>query len=294
LGYVPEAAPGGGVSVRSDVAGPAYSASLYPWFHYGWSELRAVREGRWTYIRAPRPELYDTDADPAQLHDLSAERPDLAAQLDAAIDRFAAEERAAEPEALGDAGREALESLGYVTDTAGAARGGGAAAAGEPLADPKDMIRIQALIYESMRAMSAGRWADARRDLQRALSRDPDNREAHKIMGLLHSQQGRDDLAVDSFRRAMELGPDADDNAARVVLAAALMRLGLHERAARHFAVVAETDSLNPESWFNYGQSLRAQGHTDEAITALRRALELNPDLQVAKDALESCEGRLE
>jgi Tfp pilus assembly protein PilF len=153
------------------------------------------------------------------------------------------------------------------------------------------MIRIQSLIYDSMRAMSAGRWADARRDLQRALSRDPENKEAHKIMGMLHSQQGRDDLAVDSFRQAMELGPDADDDAARVVLAAALMRLGLYEEAGRNFEIVAKTDSLNPDSWFNYGQALRAQGRMDEAIAAFRRALRLKPDLQVARDALVACGG---
>ncbi|HMB69369.1 MAG TPA: sulfatase-like hydrolase/transferase, partial [bacterium] len=56
LGFLPDAAPGNGISPLSDVAGPAYSESLYPWFHYGWGELRAVREGRWTYIRAPESE----------------------------------------------------------------------------------------------------------------------------------------------------------------------------------------------------------------------------------------------
>ena len=31
----------------------------YPRFHYNWSELLAVETGRWKYVRAPRPELYD-------------------------------------------------------------------------------------------------------------------------------------------------------------------------------------------------------------------------------------------
>ena len=38
---------------------PAFAESLVPLIHYGWSDLRTVRDGRWKYILAPRPELYD-------------------------------------------------------------------------------------------------------------------------------------------------------------------------------------------------------------------------------------------
>ena len=34
---------------------PAYAESLLPLLHYGWSDLRALRDGRWMYIQAPRP-----------------------------------------------------------------------------------------------------------------------------------------------------------------------------------------------------------------------------------------------
>ncbi len=36
-----------------------YAESLTPLLHFGWSDLRALREGRFKYIAAPRPELYD-------------------------------------------------------------------------------------------------------------------------------------------------------------------------------------------------------------------------------------------
>ena len=41
-----------------------YAETLEPRLHYGWSDLRSVREGRWKYIQAPRPELYDLENDP--------------------------------------------------------------------------------------------------------------------------------------------------------------------------------------------------------------------------------------
>ncbi len=36
-----------------------YSESFAPLFDFGWAGLRAVRDGTWKYIAAPRPELYD-------------------------------------------------------------------------------------------------------------------------------------------------------------------------------------------------------------------------------------------
>ena len=41
----------------------AYSESLYP-ARFGWSPLRALRDGRFKLIDAPRPELYDLERDP--------------------------------------------------------------------------------------------------------------------------------------------------------------------------------------------------------------------------------------
>ena len=37
---------------------------MYPLHHYGWSDLHALRSGRYKVIDAPRPELYDVDRDP--------------------------------------------------------------------------------------------------------------------------------------------------------------------------------------------------------------------------------------
>ena len=43
---------------RQDLLG--FSETWYPRYHYGWSELTAVRDGRYKFIAAPRRELYDT------------------------------------------------------------------------------------------------------------------------------------------------------------------------------------------------------------------------------------------
>src|SRR4026208_823276 len=55
----------------------AYSGAMYPLHHYGWSDLRALRSGRYKVIDAPRPELYDVDRDPGEKTNLFAERQAL-------------------------------------------------------------------------------------------------------------------------------------------------------------------------------------------------------------------------
>ena len=56
--------------------------------HYGWSDLRALRSGRFKFIATTKPELYDLERDPGELTNLYAERRTLA-------DRMAAELAAA-------------------------------------------------------------------------------------------------------------------------------------------------------------------------------------------------------
>ena len=68
---VPLPQPVSGVSLvplmtgaRTELALDAYSEAMYPLHHYGWSDLRALRSGRYKVIDAPRPELFDVERDP--------------------------------------------------------------------------------------------------------------------------------------------------------------------------------------------------------------------------------------
>ncbi len=65
-----------GVSLASLLTGetqsvpPAIVESRRPWLSYGWSPLRAVRQGAWKLIAAPRPELYHLERDPGEATNL--------------------------------------------------------------------------------------------------------------------------------------------------------------------------------------------------------------------------------
>src|SRR5439155_1405143 len=51
-----------------------YSEALYARYHFGWSELTALTDGRYRYIKAPREELYDLEHDGREQTNIADER----------------------------------------------------------------------------------------------------------------------------------------------------------------------------------------------------------------------------
>jgi arylsulfatase A-like enzyme len=123
----------------------AYSESLYP-RRFGWAELRTIRAGRFKFVSAPRPELYDLEKDPAETRNLYHERVDLAAVMNAALDRVAIPSRADMTAASAPESElvERLAALGYVSPAPALHK-----SSPGPREDPKDCIGIYNTIVRS-------------------------------------------------------------------------------------------------------------------------------------------------
>ena len=143
---------------------PLYAETLAPRLDFGWSELRSIRVGRYKLIRAPRPELYDVEADPGgdagsrRAHGRRRWRgsPRRSTRVLAAAGE-AQTRRAVDPETA-----ERLRSLGYVQGIG--ERGTGA--------DPKDKVEVARRI-----ARAAGPFRDHARPpppIARSPRCDPD------------------------------------------------------------------------------------------------------------------------
>jgi choline-sulfatase len=113
-----------------------YAESMYA-ERFGWSPLRVVRDGRFKFIEAPRPELYDLVADPFEQRNLAAQRVPVAAAMRAELEGFAATRRDQGGLPAPDVLRE-LAALGYVAP--GPIRR--AAGGGPTHLDPKDYIHV--------------------------------------------------------------------------------------------------------------------------------------------------------
>jgi choline-sulfatase len=138
-----------GISLRDLLTGrqrdldlEAYSESEYP-RRLGWSALRALRDGRFKLIDAPRPELYDLDRDPFEQRNVYEERRATAAAMTRRLHTLARPhfttglESPRRP-AVAPAGlAEQLAALGYVGP-----RTPPAVPAVQDLPDPKDCIGL--------------------------------------------------------------------------------------------------------------------------------------------------------
>jgi choline-sulfatase len=115
-----------------------YSESRYGLDRFGWSPLSALRQGRFKVILAPRPELYDLEADPNESVNLYQQRADLAVSMTRRLRTLAQHAQASPASVPIDAETRArLAALGYVAASAPAS--GNLAAT---LADPKDRIDL--------------------------------------------------------------------------------------------------------------------------------------------------------
>ncbi|MEP7118755.1 MAG: sulfatase-like hydrolase/transferase, partial [Acidobacteriota bacterium] len=199
-----------GASLRPLIVGQAqellaYSESWYPRFHYGWSELAAVRDGRFKFILAPRRELYDLTADPHELTNLASANGALADAMERALRALVAKTTRAPGATAAQAAtasaevEQKLRALGYV--------GGGSARNMEerPRRDPKDTIELYNLLKLAGSDSEAGRYDAAAAKVLQALAVDPEIIDAHAQLGNIYAKAGRQKDAVAAYMRALAL-----------------------------------------------------------------------------------------
>jgi arylsulfatase A-like enzyme/tetratricopeptide (TPR) repeat protein len=259
-----------GPSLRERVV---LSETWLPRLRFGWSELVAVRDGRYKLIQAPRPELYDLLEDPGETRDLALSDPTRAAGLEKALMAAvaAAGPAAPRPHARDPETRQRLEALGHLGGLPGPRH-----LDARPRPDPKDRIALFTSMREAVRARGEARLDDALALASRAVADDPGLVEAHTLMGDLHQRAGRIEPAVDSYREAASLDPD--DARAVLGLAAGYAALGRLDEAERGFERARELDPHTPEPSWHLADLWMRKGRFAEAESALKEAMERSGD----------------
>jgi arylsulfatase A-like enzyme/Tfp pilus assembly protein PilF len=287
-----------------------YAETLVPLLHFGWSDLRVVREGRWKYVQAPRPELFDLASDPEERHDLAPSQASRAEAMRAALAGILERERKVRPGGgAGAASTELIEKLGAL----GYVGGGGAAETATPGADPKDKIEefriVNSLIREALLAFHAKDPAASSEKLRRVLARGVQSFEVHYYLARALFAQGRFREAGPHFEEAARRAPThaaAWEGAAECRLragdsAGGLQRLrdgqaalpgdvGLRSREARllrdlkrpsearrAYEVALPLAPKDARLRAELGELLRELGDTEGAIQRQREAVALDP-----------------
>lgn len=214
---------------------PVYSRSDLPQFGFGWSPLESWRVGKYLYIRAPRPELYDLTADSGATHNLAqtskAALDTMAAQLEN-FDRHFTGESAKSAE-LSSSEMQKLASLGYV----GLQKSANSSAALTGT-DPKDKIATANQVLEATESAAQGKSDQAIAALTSITAADPNLYLAQYALGVALSQKGQYAEAVKHLHKAIELQPEAAW--AHYAIGTALLKTGDAKTAAIHLEIATQ------------------------------------------------------
>ncbi|HEY2945323.1 MAG TPA: sulfatase-like hydrolase/transferase [Vicinamibacteria bacterium] len=261
-----------GASLRASLDGKApsgslvYSETFYPRYHFGWSELFAVTESRYRYIRAPRPELFDVAADPREAVNIAAERESVVAGMERWLQPKAAAGAGAKPEEVPADVREKLQALGYVG-------GGSAAPATGSLPDPKDRIATYEDFKRGLSLRLAGRMAEAGDQLRKVVQANPDMSDAWEMLGVTLLELDRKPEAIKALDRTITLDPTRPEP--HLALAKLYALDGRRPLAVQHAEVAAAREPA--KAYEMLAQIMLDEGRLDRAGENARRSLEADP-----------------
>ncbi|MFQ5435683.1 MAG: tetratricopeptide repeat protein, partial [Anaerolineae bacterium] len=123
-----------------------------------------------------------------------------------------------------------------------------------------------------------GRYRDAANHYQLILAREPRHAIAANNLGKLHQNLGNNMLALDFYRRAIDLAPDFAD--AHFNRGTALRAQGDLAAARDAFATVLRLQPDDAAACSNLGTIYKDQGQVEEAVAWYRRAIEKDPRLR--------------
>jgi arylsulfatase A-like enzyme/Tfp pilus assembly protein PilF len=276
-----------------------YSETLYPRLHFGWSDLTSVTDGRYRFIRAPRPELFDLTTDPREQQNLVAAKASTATALGAWLDRTTAGSSVSEPAAVTADARERLKALGYVGSAPAPST-----AASRFLPDPKDGITSYEALKQANALEAAGKYTDAIAALRRLVQANPRMLDGWESLAKALARADRIPEAIDAFGKVLAIEPlkaethlalakiygitretararqHAELALSREPAAAyeALAELAMDERKPLDARVYAhksiDADSSRYMSYFLLGVIAQEQGRCDDAIGEFERAID--------------------
>ncbi len=262
-----------GASLRDALGGgepPArrvYSETLYPRYHFGWSELQAVTEGRFRFVRAPRPELYDLTRDPGEKQNVLGERPGAGAAMSDWLARQSEAFSIAAPEQVPAETREKLQALGYVGVSPTLT------APGE-LPDPKDKIGAYEELKKALALRQAQRDAEAVTAFRKVLADNPTMIDAWEMLGYTLIRMGRTKEGIAAVDRALRLDPLR--TTAHLALAKVYALEGRDELAQKHAEVASGSNPAQGNEAL--AQLMMDKGDLARAAAYARRSVAADPD----------------
>ena len=261
----------------------AYSETYYPRFHFGWSELKSVQNGRYKLILAPVPELYDVAADPGEAHNLiNQERvafQGMKAEAEAFIRKASRDAYEMDTSRVDAETRQKLSALGYVGSFTDPAK-----LRGKVLADPKEKIRVYNELSRAREIAKDGQPAVALELLRAVVAADPDIPDAYFSIGSILIQDQRYQEAIDAFKQVLERKPD--EGFAALNITRSYEQMGQLDEAERFAREYLQKGFEEPQLELMLGNLNLLQKKYDQAIPYFEKCLSADTESAGSCDAL--------
>lgn len=256
----------GAMTAGSAEGRTVYSETLYPRFHFGWSDLYAATDARFSFISAPRPELFDVQKDPGQRENLASVRPQAVSSMEAWLARIKNDPKA--PSAVDAQTRERLAALGYIGSSPAPS------AAGGRLADPKDKIAAYEDLRRGLALRAQGRHADAVLRLREVTGENPGMADGWEALGLSLLALGQDKAGIAALERVVKIDPLRAEP--HMALAKLLALAGRMKEASTHAEIASRTEP--GKSFEILAQIMMDNKREAEALTFARRSVAADPE----------------
>jgi len=151
-------------------------------------------------------------------------------------------------------------------------------------------LTIQEAIDLGVEHHNAGRLPEAENIYNQILQVEPKQHEALNLLGVIASQLGKNDIAVDLIGRALAINPDYAE--AYYNLGYVLKEQGKLDDAVASYQKAIAIQSDYADAHYNLGIVFQDQGREDYAVASYHTALAIKPDYVSAHNNLGNAFGR--
>ncbi|MDP9192618.1 MAG: sulfatase-like hydrolase/transferase [Acidobacteriota bacterium] len=201
----------------------AYSETLYPRIHLGWSELHSLIDPTLHYIDSPSPELFHHVADPLETTNVLKDQRRAVAEMRRTLGNLRVPY--APPAAVDPEEAKKLAALGYL--------GSSAPSESVSLGAPKDHIGELRLMTRAMAAAHRGDHRDAIAIYRDVLERNPKFPDAWGQLAAAYRSAGMLQESVNAYKRGLEMTPSLRQEIA-LSLGSVLLEMGNYDESAAH------------------------------------------------------------
>ena len=251
-----------------------YSESAYGYLSFGWSKLRSWRTGKYLYIEAPDPELYDQTVDPQANHNLASDSKAVAETVAAQISEFIRKTE------RGDKGKtklsfeqtENLHALGYMSSNSESS--GHSDDQNGP--NPKQRIAVANLFYEALVDVENQRYDESVPILQEVLKQEPNTTSAYLQLGRAYMAMKQYENAIAPFKYLV--AKNSDDAFTHYELGCALVKTGKWEEAAPQFEAAVSQMTGSSMMHFYLALVYQRTSRSTDAEMEFQSAVRLDPN----------------